>query len=247
MQDIKTSDDLGAGELCSDDEERDPRADHRDREHDRVRDAQACAGEEVVGQGVAREALDHAKCQQRYADEPVQLTRLAERAGEEDPEHVDRHGGDEQQCRPVVDLAHDQPTAHVERDVQRGGVCPRHLDATQRRVAALVLDFAHRRVEEERQVGAGEQQHDERVKRDLAHHERPVVWEDLVQLLADATSDAEPVLERLAALAENGAWLLELRGGWGGGHDRDRLVSCSVLIGAPSRRARSTRDTGQPQ
>ena len=57
----------------------------------------------------------------------------------------------------------------------------RHLDAAQRRVAAVVVDLGHRRVEEQRQERAGQQQDDERVERDLAEQERPVVREDLVQ------------------------------------------------------------------
>ena len=66
---------------------------------------------------------------QAQADEPVQLTGLAERAGEEDPEHVHDHGRDEEQGGPVVDLADDQSAAHVEGDVQRRGVGLRHRDA----------------------------------------------------------------------------------------------------------------------
>ena len=60
-------------------------------------------------------------------------------------------------------------------------VRPRHRDALQRRVAAVVFDLLHRRIEEQRQERAGQQQHDERVERDLAEQERPVVREDLVE------------------------------------------------------------------
>jgi hypothetical protein len=81
----------------------------------------------------------------------------------------------------MVHLAHDEATAHVERDVQRGFVRLRHLDPTQRRVAAVVRGLGHGRVEEQRQERTRQQQHDERVERDLAEHERPVVREDLVQ------------------------------------------------------------------
>ena len=75
------------------------------------------AGQQVVGQRVAGEALDDAEHDQAEADQPVELARLAERAGEEHPEHVDRHRGDEQQRRPVVDLPDDQAAADVEGDV----------------------------------------------------------------------------------------------------------------------------------
>ena len=76
--------------------------------------------------------------------------------------------GHEQQRGPVVQLAHEQAAADVERQPQRRVVGRRHRDAAQRRVGAVVDDLAHRGVEEERQVGARQQQDDERVERDLA-------------------------------------------------------------------------------
>ncbi len=68
------------------------------------------------GERVAGEALEEAQQDQDDTDDPVGLTRLAERAGEEHPEHVDDHRGHEQQGCPVVDLADEQPAAHVHRD-----------------------------------------------------------------------------------------------------------------------------------
>ena len=64
--------------------------------------------------------------------------------------------------------------------VQRRVVGRRHLHAAQRRVRAVVDDLAHGGVEEERQVGARQQQDEERVERDLTEQERPVVGVDLV-------------------------------------------------------------------
>ena len=102
---------------------------------------------------------------------------------------------------PVVDLADDQAAANVEADVERRRVGVGHGDAVERHVAAVVDGLAHRRIEEERQVGAGEQQDDERVERDLAHHERPVVGEDLVQLSAQRAGDTQALVDELAGLA----------------------------------------------
>ncbi len=112
--DVEPADDDVARERPAEDQERHPGADDRDRQHDRVGDPQAGAGEQVVGQRVAGEALDDAEPDQAEADEPVELTRLAERAGEEHPEHVDQHRREEQQRRPVVDLPDDQAAADVE-------------------------------------------------------------------------------------------------------------------------------------
>ena len=217
MHDVEPADDHVARELAAEHQELGPGAYHRDRLHDRGGDPQAGAGQQVIGQRVAGEALDQAQGHQTQPDQPVQLTGLAERAGEEHPEHVDQHRGHEQQRRPVVDLAHDQPAADVEGDVQRRVVGPRHLHAVQRHVGAVVADLGHRGVEEERQEGAGQQQDDERVERDLAHHERPVVGEDLVQLLAHAAGHAEPVLGPAAGLADRGGRLVEALGPLDGG------------------------------
>ena len=82
----------------------------------------------------------------RRADHPVQLARLAERAGEEDPHHVHEHRGDEQHRRPVVHLPHQQAAAHVEGDVQRRGVGVGHRHAAQLGVGALVRRLRHARV-----------------------------------------------------------------------------------------------------
>jgi hypothetical protein len=97
---------------------------------------------------------------------------------------VRHHRGDEQQRRPVVQLAHEQPAAHVERDVQGRRVGRAHVHAAQVGEHAAVGDLGHRGVEEQAEVGAGQQQDDEAVEGDLAEHERPVRREDLVELLA---------------------------------------------------------------
>ena len=182
---IQTRDDDGAGEVAAEQGPVQPGTDHRHAQRDRRESrAQACSREQVVGQRVPEVALEHCQDQQQRPDDPVRLAWPAERAGEEYPGqvHHDRRG--EQQRGPVMDLADEQAAAHFERDVERRSVGLRHLDAAQRLVDAVVGDLGHRRVEEEAQIHAGEEQDDEAVQRDLAKQERPVGGEHLVELTA---------------------------------------------------------------
>ena len=87
---VEARDDRLAGERAAEDAEGEVGADHRGRLHEALHGAQAGAGEQVVGEGVAGEALDDGEQRQHRADDPVELTRLAEGAGEEHPEHVHR-------------------------------------------------------------------------------------------------------------------------------------------------------------
>jgi hypothetical protein len=82
----------------------------------------------------------------------------------------------------MVYLAHEQPTAYLERDVERRLVGARHLHTAQWLVHPVIRDLDHGRIEEQRQIDAGDQQNDEAVERDLAEQERPVRREDLVEL-----------------------------------------------------------------
>ena len=159
------------------------------------------ARQQVVGQRVAEEALEHRQDQQQRADHPVGFAGTPEGAGEEDAGqvHHDRRG--EHQCRPVVNLSDEQPAAHLEADVEGRRVCLRHLDAAQRPVHAVVGDLGHRRVEEQRQVHAGDQQHDEAVQRDLTQQERPVSREHLVQLPADRRRRVIARIDRITLLS----------------------------------------------
>ena len=187
VQNVESPDDVRAGELAAEQQVRDPGSDDRDALDHAVDDAKAVAREQIVGKRVAGEAFGHREDEQHETDHPVDLTRLAERAGEEDAQHVQADGCHEQQRCPVVHLAHQQATADVEREVERRGHRRRHLDALQRHVGAVVVDLDHRRLEEEGQERAREQDDDEAVQRDLAEHERPVVGEDLApELLDDA-------------------------------------------------------------
>jgi len=74
----------GGRELPAEEQERQPRTEDGDAEHDRVGDAQAGPRQEVVGQRVAREPVGDGEQQERDADDPVQLAGAAERAREED-------------------------------------------------------------------------------------------------------------------------------------------------------------------
>ncbi len=95
-----------AGELSLEEEELHVRPYNGYGEQHAFCDPQAGTREQVVRDRVATEALDQGQCQQAVADHPVELTRLAERAGEEDAQQVHHDGDDEDQRRPVVDLTH---------------------------------------------------------------------------------------------------------------------------------------------
>jgi hypothetical protein len=145
---VEAGDDVVAGERAAEQEHRDVGADHRRRQQGALQEADAGAGQQVVRERVAHEALEHAQHQQREAEEPVDLAGLAERAGEEHPQQVAHDRGHEQDRRPVVNLAHEQPAADVEADVQRRGVRLAHVHAVQRGVRAVVDDVGHAGLEE---------------------------------------------------------------------------------------------------
>ena len=197
VDDEQARDDVGAGELAAEEQERHVGADDRLRQDEAFGGADAGAGEQVVGERVAGEPLEGAQDQQQRADRPVQLARLAVRAGEEDPQQVDHHRADEEHRRPVVDLPHQQAAADVERQSQRRGEGLGHLDAAQLRVAAFVRRLAHARVEPQGEEDAAEEQDHEAPERDLAQHEGPVVGEDLAQVLLGQGGQAEPVVSPL--------------------------------------------------
>ena len=191
---VEPRDDRVTRELPAEQEERHVRPDHGHRLHEAVGCPDAGAGEQVVGQRVAGEALERAQQQQQGADHPVQLARLAERTGEVDAHQVHEHRRDEEHRGPVVHLPHQQPGAYVEGDVQRGGVGLGHLQAAQLVVGAVVDGLAHARPEPQRQERAGQQQDHEAPQRDLAQHEGPVVGEDLADLLLGHRREAEPLV-----------------------------------------------------
>ena len=183
------------GELAAEEEERQIRPDDRHGQDRAVHETQPGAGQQIVRQRVAEEPLEQAEEQQRPAEQPVDLTGLAERAGEEVPHHVHEHPGDEDQRGPVVHLPDQQSAPYVEADVQRRGVRLRHAHAVQRDVTAVVRHLVHRGVEEQRQVDAGEDQYDEAAQADLPEQERPVVREHLAQILPAEAVGAETAVE----------------------------------------------------
>ncbi len=182
-----------------------PRADNRNAHRDaRECGAQAGSGQQVVGQRVSEEALEHGQYQQQRADHPVGLTGTPESAGEENAGQVDHDRSREKQCGPVVDLADEQTAAHLEADVEGGREGSRHLDATERLIHAVVGDIDHRRVEEQAQVHAGEQQNDEAVQGDLTQQKRPVGGEHLVELSADSRRGVVARVDRVALFCQGG-------------------------------------------
>ena len=205
MQGVEASHDVGARELAAEEEEGGPGADQGETLDHAVDDAQAVAREQVVGERVAGEALGHREDEQHEADHPVQLARLAERACEEHAQHVHADAGDEDERGPVVDLADQEATAEVERDVQRRLESRGHRDTAHGGVGAGVVGLHHRGLEEERQEGSGEEHDDEAPERDLTEHERPVVGEDLATELLDEAGEARALIDVVRRGADEAA------------------------------------------
>ena len=129
VDDVEPREDVGTGELAAEQQRRQPRPRERNRQRDRVGDAQPGAGQLIVEQRVAGEAVEDGEDEQRHADHPVDLARPAERAGEEHPAEVDHDRRQEQQRGPVVDLAHHEPGARVEAQVDGRLIGLRHAHA----------------------------------------------------------------------------------------------------------------------
>ena len=170
---VEGGDDV-AGKLTAEHEERQPGSDDRDAEDDAVNDAQARAGEHVIGQGITGPAADQTQDEDQEDDHPAQAARLSERAGEEHAQQVHADRREQQQRSPVVSLPHEEPAPHFEGDVKRRVEGPRHVDARERGVRAAVGDDSARWVEEEHEEYAREQHDHEAVERHLGEHERPV-------------------------------------------------------------------------
>ena len=78
------------------------------------------------GQRIAGDALPEREQQQAEPDQPVDLARPPERAGEEDASQVDGDRAEEHERRPVVDLAHEQARLDLERQPHHRVVGGRH-------------------------------------------------------------------------------------------------------------------------
>ena len=104
---------------------------------------------------------------------------------------------------PAGDETKDQqPAAEVEGDVKRRFQRCGHLDTTHRCVGAGVVGLDHRRVEEERQEGSGEEHDHEAPQRNLTQHERPVVGEDLASERLDEAGEARALIEVVGYAAD---------------------------------------------
>ena len=119
MQRVEAPNDVYPRELSSEQEEGDPRANNGNGVDHSVNNAKSIARQQVIRQGVAGEAFGHRQNEQHKTNSPVQLTRLAECAGEEHAEHVQADSGNEEERSPVVHLTHEQPATNIERNVQR--------------------------------------------------------------------------------------------------------------------------------
>ena len=103
--------------------------------------------------------------------------------------------GDEDDRRPVMDLAHHEPRAHLVGDPQNRRVGGGHHVAPQRRVGAVVDDLLRRRDVEEGEERPREHEDDEAVHGDLAEHERPVIRERLAERATRERRRGETVVE----------------------------------------------------
>jgi len=92
-------------------------------------------------------------------------------------------------------LPHQQAGAHLEREVDGRAVGHAHLVTTQRQVVPRVVGLRRTRLEEERQVDPGADEDHERVERDLAEQERPVVREDVAERLPEERRGAAPLVD----------------------------------------------------
>ncbi len=210
MDRVEARNQFRARELTAEKEHGEIGADDRYRQDGTLEEPEPGARQQVVRQRVSDESLEHAEDQHDPAEQPVHFPGLAEGAREEVAHHVDEHSGDENESRPVMHLADEEPATYVEGDVERGGEGLRHADAVERDVAALVHDLVHRGMEEEGEVDPRQHQHDEAPQTDLAQHERPVVREDLPHIGLGDGVQAQPGVRPVGQSLSSGrlVWVL---------------------------------------
>ena len=180
VQRVEMRDQLRSGKIVGAVEHgRRPLPHERHGQRDAVGDAQADPGKVVVRQRVAGEAGQRREDEHRHADHPVELARPAERAGEEDARHVHEDRGDEAQRRPMVDLPD-----HVADRMRPVG------EREHRRIRARLA-----RIEREREPDARRDERHEKVQRELAQIERPVIGIDLREEIPRAGVRAETLVE----------------------------------------------------
>ena len=143
VQDVQTRNDVVPWEFATEQEVRNPGSHSWDCLDHSVDDSKTVTREQVVGERVAGESFGHRENEENESDDPVNLARLAERAREEDAQHVEPDSGHEQQRRPVVNLAHQQSASDVECEVQCRGIGRRHVNPLERHVRAVVVHLDH--------------------------------------------------------------------------------------------------------
>ena len=167
----------------------------RHRHHHRVRDREAHPREQVVDERVAEEPLEEREHQHQDPDVVDEVTRLAERAREEDAQQVEHDRDHEDVGRPVVGLADEQAGLVLERDVDDRAVGLAHLVALEGLVGPVVDGLRQARLEEEGEVHARRDEHDECVEGDLPEQERPVVGEQVAERLPQERRAAGALVE----------------------------------------------------
>ena len=159
------------------------------REQDRVRDANAGARDQVVGQGVAEEPVGDREYQQRETDGPVEFAGLAEGAGEEHARHVhDQRPTKMSQAQWCIWRISSPPRTLNEMIYRRLEGLGDAL-TIERQIRTVIDDHRRTRHEVQREKDAGDEQDHEGVQRDLTEHEGPVIREDLVHEGASALGD----------------------------------------------------------
>ena len=163
MERVQTTNNVRSGEFSAKEEEGNPGTNYREAQNHSVDDAQTVTGKKIIGERVASEAFCHGKNKENETNGPVQFTRLAESTGEENAEHVQTNACNEEKCSPVVNLAHQQATTNIKRDVQGGCHGGRHFNSLEGNIGTFVMNRRHRRLEEEGEEATGEQDDDEAV------------------------------------------------------------------------------------
>ena len=178
VQHVQSGNHFHARELVTEEEVGHPYANHGEGLDYSVNDAQSVSRQQVIGEAVAGETLRHGQNEEEESDDPVQLAGLTESSGEEHAERVQSDRGHKEQCCPVVHLSHQQSSADVEGEIERGVVSHRHFDALEGKVRTLVGNMGHRGVVVESEEGTADENHDEGVEGNLTEHEGPVVREN---------------------------------------------------------------------
>src|SRR5215211_3324091 len=194
MDEVEARNDQIPWELSGKNKELHPGTDYRGCPKRTIQETHAGARQQVVRQGVAKKTLENSQHQQADADQPVDLTWFAERAGEEDSQAVHQHGGNEQHRRPMMHLAEQQAAADVEGQGEGRRIRLGHVQSAKQLVAALVLNLGHGRLEPDAEEDSGQQQNYEGIQRDLTEQEGPVIRKNLAEVGAQQIGDTDALI-----------------------------------------------------